>query len=113
MRKILLILFLAPLIPVSLLSQDLGEEPTINLQRTDVPVLEILEAITAQTGLNFSYNSRTVDVQERISVSFVNTGLNQALEEIAADLGVEYRIIERRPMPGQQWSIGFRVSFHP
>ena len=25
----------------------------------------------------------------------------------------EYRIIERRPMPGRQWSIGFRVSFHP
>ncbi len=96
MRKILQILFLVPLIPVGLLSQDPGEEPTISLQRSNVPALEVLETITAQTGLNFSYNSRTVDVQQRISVSFVNTGLNEALEKIAADLGVESRIIENQ-----------------
>ena len=96
MRKILLILFLVPLIPFGLLSQDPGEEPTISLQRSDAPALEILEAITAQTGLNFSYNSRTVDMTQRISVSFINTGLNQALGEIAADLGVEHQIIENQ-----------------
>ncbi|MEL6968820.1 MAG: TonB-dependent receptor [Bacteroidota bacterium] len=25
----------------------------------------------------------------------------------------QYRIIERRPMPGQQWSMGYRVTIHP
>lgn len=116
MKKVLLSLFLLPLVWVGLSAQTPEAEPTVNLQRTNVTATEILSEITAQTGLHFSYNSRRIDVQRRISVDFVNSRLSDALQELSTQLDVDFRIVENQivlyisPERQQQQEQSFTLS---
>jgi len=96
MKKVLLSLFLLPFIWVGLSAQTPEAEPILTLQRTNVPVTVILQEITAQAGLNFSYNSRRIDVEQSISVNWVNQPLSEALQDLSRKLEVDYRIIENQ-----------------
>lgn len=96
MKRVLLSLSLLPLVWVGLRAQNPATATTVNLQRTRVPATEILSEITAQTGLNFSYNSRRIDVQQRISVHFTNSPLSTVLADLSSKLDADVQIIENQ-----------------
>jgi len=71
-------------------------EATITIQKSRISVQGVLKEITRQSGMQFSYNPRTVDVRLRISFSVSNASLEEALEELASKTPIEYSIVENQ-----------------
>ena len=76
------------------LSQNTG--PKITIQRSNVRVEEVLKEITRQSGIQFSYNPRSIDAKQKISFQVRNASLEEALDKLAAKIPIEYTIIENQ-----------------
>jgi hypothetical protein len=69
---------------------------TITIQRSKIRVEELLKEITKQSGLQFSYNPRAVDGKQRIAYRVRGASLEEALQELAKSIPIEYDIIENQ-----------------
>lgn len=83
----LLLLHVSPL-----QAQDNTIRITINVADADLG--DVLDIISRQTGLEFSYNPRRVDSRQKISISATNRSLKEVLDELAAKARIEYLFVE-------------------
>lgn len=66
----------------------------VTIREASISVAEILEEITAQTGINFSYSSRSIDVNQTISFNVRRASVQETMEALADKLPIEFTWIE-------------------
>jgi TonB dependent receptor-like, beta-barrel/CarboxypepD_reg-like domain/Secretin and TonB N terminus short domain len=69
---------------------------TITIQKSKISVGKVLKEITAQSGIHFSYNPKSIDTKQKISFFVKNVSLEKALEQLANQIPIEYSIIENQ-----------------
>lgn len=79
-----------------IISQTAGRAQTITIQQATISVEEVLQEITDQSGLNFSYNPRAIDTQKRISFFVRNATLKEALDQLATQIPIVYTLVENQ-----------------
>lgn len=95
----LLIIFTQTLIwdsSSSLYAQNtlLDEPVTIEAHETRIP--DILEMISRKYTINFSYNADIINPQKKISVSFQNTLLEEAIQSMLADSTIQTTVFDQQ-----------------
>ncbi len=90
------LLFLFLLMAPGLSAQSEGDYPPVTINESAISVGEVLTAITAQTGLNFSYNSKIIAVEETISFRVRRASLEETLQLLGQKIKLAYRIIENQ-----------------
>ncbi len=96
MRKARLFVFFIPIAIFITAFSTNGISQTITIQQSKITVGEVLAQITAQSGIHFSYNPQTVDTKRKISFFVKNATLEEALEKLAAQIPIEYSIVENQ-----------------
>jgi hypothetical protein len=76
------------------LSQTSGAKITIRKSR--ISVGEVIDQITIQSGIYFSYNPQSINAAQEISFHIKKASLAEALEELASIIPIEYTIIENQ-----------------
>lgn len=89
----ILCFLLAQLICLSLIAQTPSLENSITIQADDMSVREILKEITLQTGVDFSFNSKLVDTENRIAFSVENASLKETLDALSDALELSYQLL--------------------
>jgi hypothetical protein len=96
MRKVILILIFLMSIVGILSAQTELQNKKVTIRKSKATVETILEKMTAQTGVNFSYSSRSINVEEKISFYVRRVTLEEALIELAKKIPVEYAWVENQ-----------------
>jgi hypothetical protein len=66
----------------------------VTIREASISVGQVLEEITAQTGINFSYSSHSVDVNQKISFNIRRASIQEAMETLASRIPIEFTWIE-------------------
>lgn len=69
-------------------------DPVISIQESQATVAEILEQISTQSGMDFSYNATRIDATQEIAFSLDQGSLEEALNQLAAKISISYSIID-------------------
>lgn len=67
--------------------------PPVTVESTAIKVEAILERITEQTGVSFTYNPRSVDTEQIIPFSINSASLEEAMQALATEINIRYRLI--------------------
>ncbi|MFT5765970.1 MAG: hypothetical protein ACI8X3_003408, partial [Saprospiraceae bacterium] len=94
MRKITIIISLLSFLGLNSQAQPGEAHPLVTLQRTDIPVSEVLQEITRQSGLEFSFNSQNIDVHQIISISIRKASLESTLKSLCKKINAGFSIVE-------------------
>lgn len=73
-------------------SQELGK---LSATFNDEPLKEVINELSGSYGLLFSYTEEIVE-NKRVSTSFSNVGLEEALDAIFLDQGIQYEVEQNR-----------------
>ena len=68
----------------------------ITIQKSKISVGAVLDKITTQSGINFSYNPKSVDTKQKIAFYVKDASVEEALEQLATKIPIEYSIIENQ-----------------
>lgn len=68
--------------------------PPVTIEAENIRVEELLEQITAQTGVKFTYNPRSIDVERQIDYVVRNANLETALSTLGEKIPLQYRLIK-------------------
>ncbi len=90
------IIFFVQLFVCVILAQTEVNAQTITIQNSNISVGDILKEITVQSGLNFSYNPKSVDTKQKISFDVKNATLEETLKKLANQVPIEYSIVENQ-----------------
>lgn len=71
-----------------------AQDRSVTINVKDVALSEVLDLISEQAGLEFSYNPRRVDIKQKVSISATNKSLKEVLDELAAKTGTQYVLLE-------------------
>lgn len=91
-------IFLSLLLCLTILPRVAAQsgDPVITIQRDQITVAEVLQQISDQSGMDFSYNAARIDAQQEISFSINRGTLSEALDLLASKIPVSYRIIDEQ-----------------
>lgn len=81
---------------VFILLWSLQTHSQITIQKSRIRVEEVMKEITRQSGIQFSYNPRSVDGKQVIAFRVKDVSLEEALHVLASKTPVEYSIIENQ-----------------
>ena len=86
----LLIILLVLILPLSLYAQDTY---TLNLQMKDATVQDVIQSITQQTGITFSYEASLLEKRmPSVNVKLHDATIQKCMEEAFADSGLQWKI---------------------
>lgn len=68
--------------------------PPISIEASRIRVEDVLARITEQTGVKFTYNPRSIDVEQVISFSVRNASLEATLSALAEEVEIRYQLIK-------------------
>ena len=68
----------------------------ITIRKSKISVEEVLKEISRQSGIDFSYNPRSIDGKRLISFHIRKAGLEETLEKLAIIIPIEYSFIENQ-----------------
>lgn len=74
-------------------AQVLDKEITI--QVFDLPLKEVLNELSVQSGVKFAYGDDGIDLAERVSIKAEKRPLRHVLNELLAPLNIRYKVHER------------------
>jgi CarboxypepD_reg-like domain/TonB dependent receptor/TonB-dependent Receptor Plug Domain len=87
-------LFLVCLFLFTLSSNSFAQ--SINIQRSSIPLGDLLEEITEQSGWNFSYSPQLIDLKQRIPFRIKKASLKETLDKLSSELGIGYTLLENQ-----------------
>ncbi|MCK5823642.1 MAG: TonB-dependent receptor [Bacteroidales bacterium] len=73
---------------------DLSKKITVN--KTNSSIQELIEEISNQAGINFSYSVQIFSIQNNISFSIKNKSLEETLKKLSKKFDVDYKIVEKQ-----------------
>lgn len=94
MRKTIIFILLLPCFCLCLHAQTGSSKSRITIQKANVPVKEVLEEISRQSAMDFSYNSQMLDSEKIISFSIENATLKETLNLLSQKINLSCTIIE-------------------
>jgi len=68
----------------------------LTLHVEDSPMGEVLDRIESQTGLSFSYSTRLIDEQERVTLHVTEASLEETLTDLFRHRRVKFEVVERQ-----------------
>lgn len=68
----------------------------INIQSSSISVDDLLQEITEQGGMDFSYSSKLIDPKQKISYNIKDASLETALELLCQKLSIAYSIVDKQ-----------------
>ena len=87
------IIFIICYIPDIIFCQEVSLSKTVTITAADATLEQILEQITSQTGINFSYNSELADQEKKININIKQKSVTEALSEILPEFKLEYELV--------------------
>ena len=78
------------------------DEVSITIQESKISVKELLDEITRQSGIYFSFNPNSIDTKQEISFNVRNASLRETLEELVSKVPIKYTIIENQIVLNRQ-----------
>jgi len=81
-------------------AQDLSKKVSIKMK--DKPLNEVINEISKQGNINFSYSSQIITIDKRISIKAKNKSIKEILDEVLLKNGIDYLIIENQVILKQQ-----------
>ncbi len=90
-----IILFLLLFLPRELFCQRSILDSTFTFKAGNVKTDNALEIITRQTGFNFTYDSRLIDAEKKVNLTFRNTRLSDILAYILQNDSLVFSIIDK------------------
>ncbi len=94
MQKIGPIIFLLQFVVFCLIAQKRNTYPPITIQESSITIREVLQEITRQTEVGFSFNPKGIEANRIISFYVRRTRLKHVLEAFCAKTNLKYRFIE-------------------
>ncbi len=88
-----IILFITLFIPGIVICQEVSLSKKVNIKAIDATLEQVLEKITKQTGINFSYNSDLLDPGQKVTLQMEQKSLKEALDEILPAFNLEYVLV--------------------
>lgn len=94
MQKVIFIFLSLIVLQLKVVAQS--TDGTITIQQSSTTVTEVLKSITAQTGMDFSYNARKIDGKKKISFFVKEATLNEALNLLTQKVPVTYILVDQQ-----------------
>ncbi len=73
-----------------------AQNKTLNLRMENVSIKHVLYTIEEQTEFNFLYNSKLVDVDQKVTVEIIDRDITKALDQVFEGAYIKYEIIDRQ-----------------
>ena len=73
-----------------------AQEQRVTIHAEDVAMREVMDAIEEQTGWIFSYSSRLIDDQKKISIHLDQVPLEAGLASLFEDQPVRFELMEKQ-----------------
>jgi len=83
------------LIPTTIYAQEKIDQKRVSLNVKNKQLGQVLEDITLQTGLYFTYDASLIPTRDRISLQINNLDLGTVLDTLFRDPSLSYRIIDK------------------
>ncbi len=83
-------------LPLYTYSQDNILQKKITIIISNSSLEEILDKISSESGLDFSYDSRTVSSEKKISLNYHNEAVKHILDKISIEYNLEYSIVKEQ-----------------
>ncbi|KAA3634731.1 MAG: hypothetical protein DWQ02_10940, partial [Bacteroidetes bacterium] len=103
-RAFLILVFLLGFIGWAGAQADMPKKK-ITIREASITVGQVLEEITSQTGVNFSYSTHAIDVNQTISFNTRRATLQEAMEVLATKIPVEFTWIEGQMVLNRRFDI--------
>ncbi len=68
----------------------------ITIREASISVGKVLEEITSQTGVNFSYSSHSIDINQKISFNVKRVSVQECMETLATKIPIDFTWIEEQ-----------------
>ena len=72
-----------------------GEDIQFTFKMENVPMKKVLRSIEEQTEFSFVYNSKLVDVDQKVNIDVSGQNIDEVLNQLFADTNINYEIIDR------------------
>jgi hypothetical protein len=69
---------------------------TLSIDISNRPLAELLEMISAKSGIPFSYNPKKIQVNQRVSCKVTNQTLTTILNDLSQQYGLSYSLVENQ-----------------
>ena len=68
------------------------DEIKLSLKFEKIEIFDLFDEISKKTDLNFIYNNKTIDVEEKVNVNFSNTSLTKILQTIFKGKSLDFKL---------------------
>jgi len=72
-----------------------GKDVQFTLKMENVPMKAVLRSIEEQTEFSFVYNSKLIDVNQKVNIDVSEQNINEVLDELFAGTNINYEIVDR------------------
>ncbi len=69
---------------------------SITIQVSNIALNEAMKLITDQSGLSFSYNTKNIETDKKLSLSLTNATIKQVLGQLEEQTGYRFTLVERQ-----------------
>jgi len=76
-------------------SNTYGMDIQFTLKMENVPMKRVLRSIEEQTEFTFVYNSKLVDVEQKVNIDVTDRHINEVLNQLFAGTNINYEIVDR------------------
>ena len=80
----------------TVVSGQTQQEPTLDMEFTDIPLSEAISRIEKNTRYTFFYDAKQTDLSQRVSLKAKRMPISAALKEMLAPTGLNFTITERQ-----------------
>ena len=71
-------------------------QANVTLKISATPLKQVIEEIEKQSGYNFLYNARLLNVSQKVSISKSNAPLKEVLNEVFKATDISYKIVDKQ-----------------
>lgn len=89
------VLFLTCSVSLAYATNTYAQSTKISIELQDKSVKDVLKEIEKQTGFNFFFNNKHIDVSRRVSISATQGNMSDILDEIFRGTGVTYAVSDK------------------
>jgi hypothetical protein len=68
----------------------------VNISKQELTVDELIKEIHNQTGINFSYNNQTIDVNHKLIIAEKEYTVKQLLTKLSRETNIDYTLVEKQ-----------------
>ena len=80
----------------TVVSGQTQQEPTLDMEFTDIPLSEAISRIEKNTRYTFFYDAKQTDLSQHVSLKAKRMPISAALKEMLAPTGLNFTITERQ-----------------